>query len=77
MHNYLFVLPICYIECAFLSVIRVMSVCVCYLTRSSKIAIQAKGPDGKWTRKPLAYRESKIFHLFVTRPPEICVNIVF
>ena len=23
----------------------------------NKIAIQAKGPDGKWTRKPLAYRE--------------------
>ena len=23
----------------------------------NKIAIQAKGPDGKWTRKPLAYQK--------------------
>ena len=42
------------------------------LTRFNKIAIQDKGPDGKWTKKPLAYRESKIFHLCVTRPPEMC-----
>ena len=40
-------------------------------------AIQAKGPDGKWTRKPLAYRESNNVHLLITRPPEICVNLVF
>ena len=33
------------------------------LTRFDKIAIQGKGPDGKWTRKPLAYRESNIFNL--------------
>ena len=26
----------------------------------NKIAFQRKGPDGKWTRKPLAYRESNI-----------------
>ena len=39
-------------------------------------AIQAKGPDGKWTRKPLANRESNNVHLLVTRPPEICVNLV-
>ena len=25
------------------------------LRRFTKIAIQDKGPDGKWTRKPLAY----------------------
>ena len=24
----------------------------------TRFSIQAKGPDGKWTRKPLAYRES-------------------
>ena len=45
------------------------------LTRFNKI--QAKGPDGKWTRKPLAYRESNNVHLLITRPPEICVNLVF
>ena len=50
------------------------NVVVCYLTR---FAIQAKGPDGKWTRKPLAYRESNNVHLLITRPPEICVNLVF
>ena len=42
-----------------------------------RFAIQAKGPDGKWTRKPLAYRESNNVHLLITRPPEICVNLVF
>ena len=26
----------------------------------NKIATQGKGPDGKWTRKPLAYQESNI-----------------
>ena len=50
-------------------------------TRFNKIltrfAIQAKGPDGKWTRKPLAYRESNNVHLLIARPPEICVNLVF
>ena len=45
-----------------------------YLTR---FAIQAKGPDGKWTRKPLAYRVSNNVHLLIARPPEICVNLVF
>ena len=43
----------------------------------TRFAIQAKGPDGKWTRKPLAYRESNNVHLLITRPPEICVNLVF
>ena len=48
------------------------------LTRDlTRFAIQAKGPDGKWTRKPLAYRESNNVHLLITRPPEICVNLVF
>ena len=47
------------------------------LTRFNKIAIQDKGPDGKWTRKPLAYRESNNVHLLIARPPEICVNLVF
>ena len=37
----------------------------------------SKGPVGKWTRKLLAYRESNNVHLRVTRPPEICVNLVF
>ena len=39
----------------------------------TRFAIQAKGPDGKWTKKPLAYRESISVH----RPPEICVQLVF
>ena len=47
------------------------------LTRFNKIAIQGKGPDGKWTRKPLAHRESNIFNLCVICPPEICGNLVF
>ena len=48
------------------------------LTRDlTRFAIQAKGPDGKWTRKPLAYRESNNVHLLITRPPDICVNLVF
>ena len=38
----------------------------------TRFAIQAKGPDGKWTRKPLAYRESNNVHLLITRPPEMC-----
>ena len=38
---------------------------------------QAKGPDGKWTRKPLAYQESNNVHLLITRPTKICVNLVF
>ena len=58
---------------------------VCAMCRNGKgkgqdltrFAIQAKGPDGKWTRKPLAYRESNNVHLLITRPPEICVNLVF
>ena len=29
---------------------------VILLTRFNKIAIQGKGPDSKWTRKPLTYR---------------------
>ena len=43
----------------------------------TRFAIQAKGPDGKWTRKPLAYRESNNVHLLIAHPPEICVNLVF
>ena len=31
----------------------------------------------KWTRKPLAYRESNNVHLLITRPPEIYVNLAF
>ena len=41
-----------------------------------KNSIQGKGPDGKWTRKPLTYRESNIFYLCVTRPPDICINLL-
>ena len=49
-----------------------------YLTRClTRFAIQAKGPDGKWTRKPLVYRESISVRLRVTRPPEIYVNLGF
>ena len=40
-----------------------------YLTR---FAIQAKGPDGKWTWKPLAYRESISVHLRVTVSFDMC-----
>ena len=43
----------------------------------NKIAIQGKGPDGKWIRKLLFYRESNIFNLCVIHPPEICVKLVF
>ena len=43
----------------------------------NKVAIQGKGPNGKWTRKPLTYRESNIFNLCVIHPPEICDNLVF
>ena len=52
---------------------------LCSITRYDKIAIQGKGPDGKWRRKPLAYQESNTFHLCVTRPPDKCVtvNLVF
>ena len=45
--------------------------------RLTRFAIHAKCADGKWTRKPLAFRESNIFNLCVTRSPEICVNLVF
>ena len=45
-------------------------------TDLTRFATQAKSPDGKWTRKPLAYRESTNVDLRVTRPPEICVNLV-
>ena len=47
------------------------------LTSTALIILIAKGPDGKWTRKPLAYRESNNVHLLITRPPDICVNLVF
>ena len=40
----------------------------------TRFAIQRKGSDGMWTRKPLAYRESNIFSLCIIRPPEICVD---
>ena len=44
--------------------------------RFNMIVIQGKGPDGKWTRKPLAYRVLR-FLLRITRPPEICIDLVF
>ena len=47
------------------------------IKKLTRFAIQAKDPNGKWTRKPLAYRESNSVHLLITRPPEICVNLVF
>ena len=40
------------------------------ITRSNMISIQGKGPDDKWTRKPFS-------HLRVTRPSELCVNLIF
>ena len=43
----------------------------------TRFANQAKCPDGRWTRKPLAYRESNNIRLRVTHPPEICLNLVF
>ena len=43
----------------------------------TRFAIQTKGPNSKWTRKPSAYRESNNVHLGVTRPPGICINLVF
>ena len=50
---------------------------VLLLTRFNNIAIQGKGPDGKWTRKLVVYRQSNMFNLCVTHSPEICVNLVF
>ena len=47
------------------------------LTIFNKIAIQGKGLDGKWTRKPLDCGGSNIFNLCLIRPPEICINLVF
>ena len=46
-----------------------------FVSRFNKIAIQ--GPDDKWRRTLLAFRESNIFNLCVIRLPEICVNLVF
>ena len=48
-----------------------------YIQDLTRFVMQAKGPDGKWTMKPLAYRKSNDDHLCVTRPPEICVDPVF
>ena len=49
-----------------------------YVTRDfNKIAIQGKGLDGKWTRNPLAYRESNIFNLCIICPPEIYLSTLF
>ena len=42
----------------------------------TRFAIQAKGPDCKWTRKPLVYRESNNIDLRVTRPSAIRINPV-
>ena len=41
---------------------------VLVLTRNdlTRFVIQAEGPDGKWTRKPLAYRESNNVHYIDT-----------
>ena len=44
-------------------------------TRFNKIAIQCKGRDGKWTRK--LTESPTFFHVCVTSPPDICVNLVF
>ena len=45
------------------------------ITRFNKIAIQGKGPDGKWTRKPLTYRESNSFHLCVTHSIHLLASV--
>ena len=50
---------------------------VSHLTRFNKICRPTKGPDGKWTRKPLAYRESNTVHLLITRPPDMCQSTLF
>ena len=36
-------------------------------------------PDGKWTRKTLAYRElvQQFYHICIARPYQISVNSVF
>ena len=47
------------------------------LKKLTRFAIQAEGPDSKWTRKPLAYRGSNNVNICVICPPEICVNLVF
>ena len=53
--------------------------CCCVLIAVTEVvltrfAIQAKGPDGKWTRKPLAYRESNNVHLLIARPPVLVIS---
>ena len=58
-------------------ILGVASPLLCTASKLTRFAIQAKGPDGKWTRKSLAYRESNNVHPRVTRPPEICVHLVF
>ena len=63
--------------CCFGCRVCFLSIFVFFDAGLTRFAIQAKGPDGKWTRKPLAYRESNNVHLLIARPPEICVNLVF
>ena len=46
-------------------------------TRFKKITSQGKGPDDKWTRKPLADQGSNCFSSICNPPPVICVNLVF
>ena len=47
---------------------------ICYLTKmlSKAKAQMARGQGNKWL-----IDSPKCFHLCVTRPPEICVNLVF
>ena len=61
----------------YFAIMEIICDCLRVTIRFNKIAIQAKGPGGKWTRKPLAYRESISVRLCVTHPPEICVQLVF
>ena len=51
--------------------------CGIHVVSLTRFTIQAKGPDGKWTRKPLAYRESNNVHLLITCPPETLFLNIF
>ena len=54
------------------SLIMANGKCVMLHTRLSKTAMQGKDPDGKWTRKPLVYRES--IHLVIPSKNHLCLT---
>ena len=47
------------------------------LTRFNKIYHPSQRPRWQVDKEAIVYRESNNVHLLITRPPEICVNLVF